>query len=357
MTIRQKLEVLANEKNTPCVTISLNTHRTHPDNDQDVIRLKNLLNEAEERIVNEFGKKPVESLLKKLSEFELDVNYNLDSLHIFLSNDTEEIIKFPWPAQENTVHISNSFSIRSLIKSLHRSEEYLILLLSQGGVSLYNAINKEITHEIENESFPFLENPHIVTNHEKRTDGELIDNMIREYYLKVDKAVVKACNETGLDCVIICTEDNYSRFMQIADKPTIYLGYANIDYNNTETHQIARQAWEVVKTMLYNRKTEAIREINEAVGQGIVLTDLQEIYQASIDGRGDLLIVYIDYAQPVSMTSERTFELVKDKTKPGVIDDITSDIAWNVLSKSGRVIFTEQDEIKELGNIVLKTRY
>lgn len=42
MTLRQKLEVLATEKNTPCVTISLNTHRTHPDNAQDVILLKNL---------------------------------------------------------------------------------------------------------------------------------------------------------------------------------------------------------------------------------------------------------------------------------------------------------------------------
>ena len=93
------------------------------------------------------------------------------------------------------------------------------------------------------------------------------------------------------------------------------------------------------------------------MGQGSVLTDLQEIYQASIDGRGDLLIVHDNYVQPVYLTGERAFELVTDKTKPGVIDDITSDIAWNVLSKNGRVIFTMQDEIKELGKIVLKTRY
>ena len=93
------------------------------------------------------------------------------------------------------------------------------------------------------------------------------------------------------------------------------------------------------------------------MGQGSVLTDLQEIYQASIDGRGDLIIVHDNYVQPVYLTGERAFELVTDKTKPGVIDDITNDIAWNVLSKNRRVIFTMQDEIKELGKIVLKTRY
>ena len=78
MTLRQKLEVLATEKNTPCVTISLNTHRTHPDNAQDVILLKNLLKEAEERLVNEFGKRHLASLLEKLSAIKLDAHYKLD---------------------------------------------------------------------------------------------------------------------------------------------------------------------------------------------------------------------------------------------------------------------------------------
>ena len=87
------------------------------------------------------------------------------------------------------------------------------------------------------------------------------------------------------------------------------------------------------------------------------MTDLQEIFQASIDGRADLLIVHQDFSQAVLMTSDRTFELTNDRTEQNAIDDITSNIAWEVLSKKGRVFFTSQDEIKELGNIVLKTRY
>ena len=88
MTIRPKLEKLATENNSPSVTISLNTHRTHPDNTQDIVQLKNLLKEAEKRIVNEFGKRPVSSLLEHLSEVEneVDINYNLDSLHIYTLN-------------------------------------------------------------------------------------------------------------------------------------------------------------------------------------------------------------------------------------------------------------------------------
>ena len=55
MTSKEQLQQIAIEKNTPCVTIALNTHSTHPDNEQDEILLKNLLKEAEERVINEFG--------------------------------------------------------------------------------------------------------------------------------------------------------------------------------------------------------------------------------------------------------------------------------------------------------------
>lgn len=89
----------------------------------------------------------------------------------------------------------------------------------------------------------------------------------------------------------------------------------------------------------------------------MILTDLQEIFQASIDGNGDLLMVHQDFSQPVIMTSDRTFELTSESGKQNVIDDITSTIAWEVLSKNGRVIFTSQEEIKDIGDIVLKTRY
>ncbi len=81
------------------------------------------------------------------------------------------------------------------------------------------------------------------------------------------------------------------------------------------------------------------------------MTDLQEIYQAAIDGRGDMLIVYEEYSQPVKMIDERTFELVDDPTEPGVVDDITGEIVREVFLKHGRVFLYLQEEIKDLGEI------
>lgn len=356
---KELLELLASERSNPCVTISMNTHRTHPDNAKDIIGLKNLLKEAKERVINEFGKRPVGDLIDKIDtlEQEIDINYNLDSLQIFLSNSTKQIIKSPWSIPRNIVHIADSFAIKPLIKLFNRTEEYLILLLSQSGVKLFHAINDAITKEILNDNFPFLQNTHFLIDHDKLSDAKQVDNMVRVFFNEVDNAAVGVYNKTKLNFVVICTEDNYSRLMQVANKPSIYHGYVSINYNDTANHTIAADAWQIVSIFQKQRRTDSIREMLEAVGSGKVITELSDIFRAVKEGRGDLLIAHDDFHQAVRMTGEFSFDLVTDVTLPGVIDDITSDIAWEVISKKGRVIFTDSDEIKTLGNIVLKVRY
>jgi hypothetical protein len=359
MALKEQLQKLASEKNNPCVTISLNTHQTYPDNEQDKILLKKLLKEAEERVINEFGKRDVANLLHnvELVAKEIDVNYNLSSLHIFLSNDTKEIIRSSIKTDNQGVQISKSFATRALINAYNRTQNYLVMLLSQSGVHLYEALNDAIIHEVKNEDFPFSENKYYNTNSVKASDSKHLDDLVKEFLNKVDKALVKLHLENDLNCVVIATEDNYGRLIEVADKPSIYLGYDNIDYNNVATHQIAKQSWEIVKVLQKQSRANAISEMKEAVAQGKVITDLQEIYQASIDGRGEVLIVHQDFKQPVLMEDERSFSLIEDVKIENAIDDITSNIAWNVISKKGDVYFTSQEEIKELGKIALKTRF
>jgi hypothetical protein len=357
--LKNKLEKLVAENSAPCVTISMNTHRTHPDSLQDITVLKNLLKEAKDRVIGEYEKRTASELIEKIDAIgqEIDANHNMDSLHIFLSNSTKEIIRSPWPTMQNAVHVAENFVVRPLIKALNRTEEYLILLLSQSGVKLMHALNDAIVEEITNDDFPFPANEHFATNHERLTDGNHVDNLVREFLNKVDKAVVRVNNETGMHCVVICTEDNYSKLMQVADRPSVYHGQVNINYNDTANHTIAKAAWEIVELLQKQRRTDAIVEMKEAVGQGKVITDLSEIFKAIKEGRGDLLISHNDFKQAVKMTGELTFDLVKDISQPGVIDDITSEIAWEVISKKGRVVFTNQPEIQTLGDIALKVRY
>lgn len=359
MALKEKIKKLATVTAEPCVSISLNTHRTRPASDKDKILLKNLLSQAEKQIVAEYGKRTVTPLLEKIATVEnrVNENNNLDSLHVFLSNDTEEIIRTSWTVPEDRLNIRSTFNLRPLIKAYNRSKEYLILVLSQGGVQLYKALGDGIEEEVKSDGFPFEGSPYYIPNRAERSNAKRVDDLIREFFNQVDKAVVKVNQETELECVVVSTEDNFSKLMQVADKPDIYIGYTSIDYNNSKPHDVVKPGWEIMKQYMHEHRSEAIVEMKEAISKHKVLTDLQEIYRAAIDGNGEMLIVYDKFSQPVRMIDERNFELLKEANQPDVIDDIVSDIAWQVVSKGGKVFFTMQDEIKELDKIALKTRY
>ena len=356
---KDKLEKLAIERSNPCVTISMNTPGIFPNNQPDVVGLKKLLNEAGGHITNEFGQHPVSGLLQKIEKLEKDIEleYSLKSVHIFLSDTTTEIIKSSWPVLQNTVSVAENFVIKPLIKDFNRLEEYLILILSQSKVRLLHAINDNIAGEIKNEDFPFAENPHFMTDQDKARDDKQVDNLVRDFFNQVDKALVKIQHKTEMNIVVICTDNNWSRLMQVADKPSIYLGNLSINYTDTANRSVASDAWGIVNAIQEKGRGKAIQEMKEAVAKGKVLTDLSEIFRAVKDGRGDLLITHDTYHQAVKMTGDYAFDLVTDVTQPGVIDDITSDMAWEVISKKGRAIFTSQDEFNSLGNIALKVRY
>ncbi len=356
--IRTQLQALAQETHSPCVTISLNTHRTFPDNQQDAILLKNLVAEAKGRIEREFGHKDTSSLLQRLASVvgQVDVNYNLSSLHVFCSNSTLTLVRSPWSTDNSGVHISDRFAVRPLIHELSRAEEYVVMLLSQSGVHLYSAFNALITNEIQNENYPIPESTLYNTNPEKLSDPKHEDNLVREFLNRVDKAFVREFNSSGKPCVVVCTEDNYSRLMQVADKPHVYIGYTPVNYNQTAPHSLVAQAWPVVLARQEQRMRKAITEVLEAPSD-LVLANIADIYTAAADGRGDLLVVHYNFRQPALPLDDRTIQLITDQLTPGAIDDVTSAIAWNVFTHGGRVVFTSDDDIERLGSIVLKVRF
>lgn len=353
------IEKLASERSNPCVTISMNTHRNFSNNQIDIVEFQKLIIETQNHVVNEFGQHDVQNLLDKIENLqeEIDFNYMLDSIHIFLSDTTKEIVKSSWPTLGNKVSVAENFVIKPLIKDFNRLEDYYILMLSLNDVRLLHAVNDGIAGEIKADDFPFDQNPHFLSDQENSGDDKHYENQIKEFYNQIDKALVKIHYKTEMNVVVACTENNWSRLLQVADKPSIYLGNINLNYNDKTNQSIAAEAWKIVNIIQAKSRIMAIDEMKEAAGHGKVLTDLNEIFFAVQSGRGDLLITHDDYHQPVIMEGQYSFRLANDVTLPGVIDDITSDMAWEVISKKGRAIFTSQDEFKSFGNIALKVRY
>lgn len=247
-SINKTLKDLSSYKDEICVSISMPTHRTFPDNNQDRILLKNLISEAESNLIDRFGKRDTTNTRKSLYKIaeEVNFNYSLDSLHIFVSQDFAEVIRLPISIRNSEVIINDSFSTYYIKEAIDEKLEYLILLMSQGGVHLYDCLNDAILDEVKNDDFPMDENSKYITHSDKRSDSKQVDNLVKEYFNKVDKALQRTVDHLKLPVVVVCTPRNYDHLMAISDNPSVYKGNSPINYNDITLHTLSKQAYKLL---------------------------------------------------------------------------------------------------------------
>jgi len=358
MSLKETLNKLATSKQNPSITISINLTDVQPGAKLDLINLKNLTKQAEQRLAELVDKDKAISLLNKLETLlaETTIREGSKSLHLFVNEEIQEAIFSIWIVEKEGTFIDDTFAVRPIIKDYNRTQEYYILTLTQKEVRLFVAINDTITEEIKNDDFPFNEDRYKLTHLEKRSDGGKTENLVKEYFNLVDKAIHRVLQGDNLKVAVVSTDENYSVLLQVADQPSIYIGNKSIDFNQSNYKNIAQAAYEVLKVEQHKNRTTAIESLKESISSGNLVTDINEIYQAAIDGRADILAIHHQFSQP-AILHDRTLELVEDPLGPDTIDDITSIIAWEVINKGGQAFFTQSEEIAQLGNIALKTRY
>ena len=341
-----------------CVSIILNTHRTHPDNQKDAITLGNLVAEAKERLYNDYEKRfvwPIEEKLDKLVE-EIDHNYNLDSLVIFVNPEFAEFTRLSTPVVDRVV-IDNTFATRDIIRSTHEEGAYYILQLSNDHARVIEAFNDRAQRELEGE-FP-MTNILKARSSEDLSHNRGTDNLTEEFFNHVDKAYQLATADNPLPLILVTESRNYDHYLKVADKKDLLLGHINRLPNKEEASKIAATAWDEVHTLIQDRNAKRIEELKLAVSQNLFFTDYNDIWAALNEGRGKTLFVKKGFFQPAIITENNELTLVNEdeRSEKGVVDDIIDEMIELNLSMGGDVVFIKNEDLDEFQNLSLVTRY
>ncbi|MCR6641303.1 MAG: hypothetical protein NVV82_20495 [Sporocytophaga sp.] len=357
--INELFEKLKDIRSDVCVTIILNTHRTHPDNKKDPIQLKNLINEAEERLSAYNDKKLSKNIIDKLNRLSetLDHSFhNKESLVIFANDDVLEYTRLPIHVEDRVI-IDNTFATRDLIRALHEQVSYYILVLSHQEARLIEAFNdQEITDNVS--PFPIVnESPYPEDRHAaSMSKGQ--ENLTEEFFNKVDKEVQKVLINNPKPLILATEERNYGHYMNVADNKSSIIGYVTIDRNEVKPHQIIAKVWPTVNEFHKNIARERINELKSAVGTGKFFSDINEIWNAIDQGRGKTLYVQKGHFQPGIVESDGI--KLKDHSalhEPDVIDDLIDEMIEKNISKGGETVFVEENDLDKFQGLALVTRY
>ena len=135
----------------PAVSIFLPTHRAGPEIQQDSIRLKNLVKQAERQLLAESGRgasarellAPVTNLLDDAAFW----RHQGDGLAIFRSEELFRVYRLPVSVQE-FVSVSDRFYVKPLLPLLMNDARFYVLALSQKAVRLLEC-TRDLIQEIE----------------------------------------------------------------------------------------------------------------------------------------------------------------------------------------------------------------
>ena len=136
---KSELEILLKKQSGACVSIFMPTHRIGAEVQQDKISLKNLLRQAEERLVDIGLRRP--EAIKLLAPIYKTLNDDVfwqhpsDGLAIFLSPEMFRYYRVPFNF-ERLVVVSDRFHIKPLLPVFSGNGRFYILALSQNQVRL-----------------------------------------------------------------------------------------------------------------------------------------------------------------------------------------------------------------------------
>jgi hypothetical protein len=345
----------------PCLTITLPTHRTSPDNKQDPIRVKNLVTEGTNRLLGEFPKREVAPLIDRLNTLvdTIDYKYTLDGLLLVVNRDMAREYVLPFTLNERVV-VDDTFFTRDLVHALNRTRRYWVISLSEQATRLFAATREDL-EEITTGGFPMRHTGPGGDEPLPRGVGintsAYRDDRHRQFFRDVDNRFRAFMAEDPLPLALVGV-DRYLTFFGEVSPATEIIATLPGNVDHLSAHDLGRQIWPTVSAGFTARRREVLQHLEAAAGQHRVGSTLGEVWHLAGLGRGKVLVVEEGFHQPARLNEWGQLDLnVDDPTAPDVMDDAVDEVITTVLGKGGQVVFVEDGELALHNRIALLLRY
>lgn len=353
---------LMNHKEYPSLSIFVPTHRWSSDNQQDQIRVKNLVSDATKRLVDEFGKRGAADVLDRLQEIveRIDYRTTLDGLAIFVNKSVSKKFYLPFTLKERVV-IDHSFAIRDVVFALKRSHRYWVLVLSEKPTRLFDGYLDTLA-EVEDYGFPFThQGPGGAT---KLPGGRGVnisahrDERDRQFFRGVDQALGEALRSDPLPLIVVGVDRNLAFFDEVSANKSFVAVTLQGSHDSTPPPELAKLVWPLVEDHFASYRSSILEKLGDSIGQNKYAVGFDEVWKVAQEGRIESLLVDEDfYVAAKPDASGINPKPVNDSTIPGAHDDAIDQIIEQVLRTGGYVAFFEQGKLSSHSRLAAILRY
>jgi hypothetical protein len=382
MFSKTELSQLMREQTPPCVTLYLPTHVAGADALQDPVRLKNLLQQAEDELSASWMR-PVEArrLLQPARELPNDPlfwNQRGEGLAIFLSPDQMFAYRLPIAFDEMMV-VSRRFHVKPLLPLVTGNDRFLLLALSQNHVRLFSG-SRWSFEPVEVPDLP--DNMKEALNYTDADRGSQTHTAMRGdrgkqsavfhgqgglpdsrkddltlFFRQVDAALRPVLREETRPLVLAGAKYLLPIYRKISNYPHIADEVLEGNYDYLTPHQIHQKAWPLLEPRFRAEgEAAALAHYRELAGASRSSYDLRQIVSAAMEGRIETLLVD-NQAQQWGRYDPETGDVELHDSREASDDDLLDWATVQTLSNRGTVYSIPRDQVPTGALAVAVFRY
>src|SRR3990170_5087733 len=284
---RNNLKSLMEVHRGPCVSVFIPMHRSGPETQQDLIRFKNLIREAEERLIRRGIPAPearelLESAQKLLRDG-LFRQHQSDGLAMFLSLGMFRYYLLPFVFKELMI-VTDRFHIRPLLPLLSGDGRYYILALSQNKVRLlqgtHYSVNEVSLADVpknlaetlrDDDSWKDLRMHSAISGGEGTfssvTHGSEVDSKenIKRYFRRIDKGLHELVRDERVPLVLAGVDYLHPIYKEVNTYPHLMEAGVGGNPERLSGKELHAQAWTVVRPYFQKAQREAVDQYQQLI--------------------------------------------------------------------------------------------
>lgn len=309
------------ETECSCVSIYMPTHRMGTETQQDPIRFKNLIQQAEEHLIaSGLRGQDARDLLERAKELD-DYQFwqhQSDGLAIFVSNNVFSYYSVPLDFAELVV-VSDRFHLKPLLPMLTGDGQFYVLALSQNQVRLLQGTRYSVS-EVELENVPQSIAEALKYDDPKKqfqfhtgtpqaggaraamfhgqgagNDDEK-DNILR-YFRKVNGGLQELLKNQRSPLVLAGVEYLFPIYKEANNYPHLLDEGVTGNPDELKVEELHEQAWEIVQPYFEQAQQEVVNRYQELAGIGQTANNIEEVVSAAYYQRVDSLFVAVGLQQ------------------------------------------------------------
>ncbi|MDY7094361.1 MAG: hypothetical protein SX243_15430 [Acidobacteriota bacterium] len=382
---KEDIRSLSSAAEFPCISIFFPTIKAGPQTQQNHIRMKNLLRQAETQLeaqgVDEAQRDKLLQPGWAMVEDQDFWQHQSDGLAVFLGPQVQKRYRVPRSLEELVV-VGERWHITPLLPLLSGDGHFYILALSQNRVRLMEA-NRESAREIDLRDIPesladalgydltqrtLQFHTGAPTNrggnggsrramfHGHGAGNEDNKEEISRFCHRVDDGVRKLLKDTRTPMVLAAVDYLIPIYREASKYPNLIAGGVEGNPDDSSAEELQAKAWKLVEPYFLEEQEQAAQRFSERASTGQGSHNLQEVVLAAVDGRVETLFVAVDEHRWGHLdVQDRAVRL--DEAANGENEDLIDRAALECLLHGGSVYATARQRVPDGASVAALYRF